>query len=93
MAAKHGDVESVHYLVKQAKVPVPREPQERCPAILAAHFGHHLVVRELLDALPGAPTWRGAGEGGERWLLTAWGFPHSAVCAEGPAELDADHSL
>ncbi|XP_048886812.1 leucine-rich repeat serine/threonine-protein kinase 1 isoform X1 [Brienomyrus brachyistius] len=52
VAAKHGDRESVHYLVKEAKVPVPREPLEDSPAILAAHFGHHLVVRELLEALP-----------------------------------------
>uniref|UniRef100_A0A8C9V6H9 non-specific serine/threonine protein kinase n=1 Tax=Scleropages formosus TaxID=113540 RepID=A0A8C9V6H9_SCLFO len=52
LAARHGDTESVQYLVGEVKVPIPREPSEDNPAILAAHFGHSKVVKVLLDALP-----------------------------------------
>ncbi|KAG9352282.1 hypothetical protein JZ751_020695 [Albula glossodonta] len=53
MAAQHGDVESVHYLVREERTPVPKEPGEDNPAILAAHYGHLQVVKELLDSVPG----------------------------------------
>ncbi|XP_064192700.1 leucine-rich repeat serine/threonine-protein kinase 1 isoform X1 [Anguilla rostrata] len=51
-AAQHGDLESVRYLVREERAPVPREPSEDNPAILAAHFGHPQVVKELLDTMP-----------------------------------------
>ncbi|XP_036399603.1 leucine-rich repeat serine/threonine-protein kinase 1 isoform X1 [Megalops cyprinoides] len=53
LAAQHGDVDSVLYLVREERVTVPPEPGEDNPAILAAHYGHPLVVKELLDSMPG----------------------------------------
>uniref|UniRef100_A0A671KYW9 non-specific serine/threonine protein kinase n=1 Tax=Sinocyclocheilus anshuiensis TaxID=1608454 RepID=A0A671KYW9_9TELE len=31
---------------------VPQDPSEENPAVLAAHHGHHVLVRELLDSIP-----------------------------------------
>uniref|UniRef100_A0A8C1GD81 non-specific serine/threonine protein kinase n=1 Tax=Cyprinus carpio TaxID=7962 RepID=A0A8C1GD81_CYPCA len=31
---------------------VPQDPNEENPAVLAAHHGHHVLVRELLDSIP-----------------------------------------
>uniref|UniRef100_A0A8C1T0L1 non-specific serine/threonine protein kinase n=1 Tax=Cyprinus carpio TaxID=7962 RepID=A0A8C1T0L1_CYPCA len=31
---------------------VPQNPSEENPAVLAAHHGHHVLVRELLDSIP-----------------------------------------
>lgn len=51
-ASQHGDMESVHFLLKEARVQFSQEPMEGNPAILAAHYGHHSVVQELLDSIP-----------------------------------------
>ncbi|KAF4083035.1 hypothetical protein AMELA_G00135350 [Ameiurus melas] len=51
-ASQHGDLESVRFLLKDARVQFPQEPNEGNPAILAAHYGHHSVVQELLDSVP-----------------------------------------
>ncbi|XP_071001294.1 leucine-rich repeat serine/threonine-protein kinase 1-like, partial [Oncorhynchus clarkii lewisi] len=53
VATQHGDAESVSYLLHEARVPLPLEPSEGNPAILAAHYGHVNLVRELLDSVPG----------------------------------------
>lgn len=53
VASQHGDVASVRYLLKEARVPLPPRPSDLHPAILAAHHGHAPVVRELLDSMPG----------------------------------------
>ncbi|XP_030622224.1 LOW QUALITY PROTEIN: leucine-rich repeat serine/threonine-protein kinase 1 [Chanos chanos] len=52
LASQHGDVESVRFLLKEVKVPVPLEPSEENPAILAAHYGQPAVVTELLSSIP-----------------------------------------
>lgn len=52
VATQNGDVESVRFLLKDARVSVPQEAAEGNPAILAAHYGHQMVVRELLDSIP-----------------------------------------
>lgn len=53
VAVQHGDLQSVCYLLKEARVNVPQEPSNTNPAILAAYYGHSSLVRELLDAIPG----------------------------------------
>ncbi|XP_045065895.1 leucine-rich repeat serine/threonine-protein kinase 1-like [Coregonus clupeaformis] len=53
VATQHGDAESVSYLLHEARVPLPLEPSEGNPAVLAAHYGHVSLVRELLDSVPG----------------------------------------
>ncbi|KAM6981427.1 leucine-rich repeat serine/threonine-protein kinase 1 isoform 2-T2 [Aplochiton taeniatus] len=53
VATQHGDVDSVCYLLQQAGVRVPMEPSDNNPAILAAHYGHASLVKELLDSVPG----------------------------------------
>ncbi|KAJ8247618.1 hypothetical protein GJAV_G00248350 [Gymnothorax javanicus] len=53
LAARHGDLESLRFLVREERTPVPCEPAEDNPAIIAAHFGHPQVVKELLDSMPG----------------------------------------
>uniref|UniRef100_A0A671SFI8 non-specific serine/threonine protein kinase n=1 Tax=Sinocyclocheilus anshuiensis TaxID=1608454 RepID=A0A671SFI8_9TELE len=40
------------FLLQEARVTVPQEPSEENPAVLAAHHGHQLLVRELLDSIP-----------------------------------------
>ncbi|KAI7813751.1 leucine-rich repeat serine/threonine-protein kinase 1 isoform X1 [Triplophysa rosa] len=52
VATQNGDAESVRFLLKDARVSVPQEPAEGNPAVLAAHYGHQMVVRELLDSIP-----------------------------------------
>ncbi|XP_062246581.1 leucine-rich repeat serine/threonine-protein kinase 1 isoform X1 [Platichthys flesus] len=52
-ATQHGDLESVHYLLKEARISVPQEPSNSNPAIMAAYCGHTSLVKELLDAIPG----------------------------------------
>ncbi|TWW67041.1 Leucine-rich repeat serine/threonine-protein kinase 1 [Takifugu flavidus] len=53
VAIQHGDQQSVQYLLKEARVPVPLDPSSTNPAILAAHCGHATLVKELLDSVPG----------------------------------------
>ncbi|XP_029701634.1 leucine-rich repeat serine/threonine-protein kinase 1-like isoform X2 [Takifugu rubripes] len=53
VAIQHGDQQSVQYLLKEARVPVPLDPSNTNPAILAAHCGHATLVKELLDSVPG----------------------------------------
>ncbi|KAM4592288.1 leucine-rich repeat serine/threonine-protein kinase 1 isoform 1-T1 [Odontesthes bonariensis] len=52
VATQHGDLESVCYLLKEARIPVPQEPSHSNPAILAALHGDASVVKELLDSIP-----------------------------------------
>ncbi|KAI4875565.1 hypothetical protein NFI96_029665 [Prochilodus magdalenae] len=52
MASQHGDMESVRFLLQEAQVQFLQEPSEQNPAILAAHYGHHAVIQELLDSIP-----------------------------------------
>ncbi|XP_035387696.1 leucine-rich repeat serine/threonine-protein kinase 1 isoform X1 [Electrophorus electricus] len=52
VASEHGDVKSVRFLLMDARVQLPQEPSKENPAILAAHYGHHAVVQELLDSIP-----------------------------------------
>ncbi|XP_067257484.1 leucine-rich repeat serine/threonine-protein kinase 1 isoform X3 [Chanodichthys erythropterus] len=52
LAAQNGDVDGVRFLLQDARVVVPQEPSERNPAVLAAHHGHQVLVRELLDSIP-----------------------------------------
>ncbi|CAL8404626.1 unnamed protein product [Boreogadus saida] len=53
VATQHGDEAGVRYLLKEARVVVPQDPSDHNPAILAAHYGHAGVARELLDSVPG----------------------------------------
>ncbi|XP_060116064.1 leucine-rich repeat serine/threonine-protein kinase 1 [Heteronotia binoei] len=53
ISAAYGDLQAVKYLLKEGYVTLPTEPNDDNPAVLAAYFGHHDVVRELLDSLPG----------------------------------------
>ncbi|XP_066515396.1 leucine-rich repeat serine/threonine-protein kinase 1-like, partial [Hoplias malabaricus] len=52
VASQHGDIESVRFLLNEARVQFPQEPGEGNPAILAAHYGQHAVAKELLDSIP-----------------------------------------
>uniref|UniRef100_A0A9J7ZR12 non-specific serine/threonine protein kinase n=1 Tax=Cyprinus carpio carpio TaxID=630221 RepID=A0A9J7ZR12_CYPCA len=52
LAAQNGDVDGVRFLLQEARVMVPQDPNEENPAVLAAHHGHHVLVRELLDSIP-----------------------------------------
>ncbi|KAF1392492.1 hypothetical protein PFLUV_G00028510 [Perca fluviatilis] len=58
VATQHGDLQSVCYLLKEARIPVPQEPSKSNPAIMAAYYGHASLVKELLDSIPG-PCLRG----------------------------------
>ncbi|XP_047187431.1 leucine-rich repeat serine/threonine-protein kinase 1 isoform X5 [Scophthalmus maximus] len=51
-ATQHGDLESVRYILKEARINVPQEPSNSNPAILAAYYGHSSLVKELLDSIP-----------------------------------------
>nr|XP_014340568.1 PREDICTED: leucine-rich repeat serine/threonine-protein kinase 1 [Latimeria chalumnae] len=53
LAAAHGDLEAVQYLLKEAKVSLLREPSDHNPAVLAASYGHEDIVKELLESLSG----------------------------------------
>ncbi|XP_004593208.2 leucine-rich repeat serine/threonine-protein kinase 1 [Ochotona princeps] len=52
IAAAHGDLETVRYLLTERQVQLPTEPTDDNPAVVAAHFGHTAVVQELLESLP-----------------------------------------
>ncbi|XP_041917167.1 leucine-rich repeat serine/threonine-protein kinase 1 isoform X2 [Alosa sapidissima] len=52
MAAQNGDVESVRYLLRDVRVAISQDTREKNPAIQAAHWGQHRVVKELLDHIP-----------------------------------------
>ncbi|KAL1271919.1 hypothetical protein QQF64_030935, partial [Cirrhinus molitorella] len=52
LAAQNGDIDGVRFLLQEARVAVPQEPSEANPAVLAAHHGHQVLVRELLDSIP-----------------------------------------
>ncbi|XP_016091570.1 leucine-rich repeat serine/threonine-protein kinase 1-like [Sinocyclocheilus grahami] len=52
LVAQNGDLDGVRFLLQEARVTVPQEPSEENPAVLAAHHGHQLLVRELLDSIP-----------------------------------------
>lgn len=56
IAAAHGDLETVQFLLTEKRVELPTEPTDDNPAVVAAHFGHAEVVRELLESLPGPCT-------------------------------------
>ncbi|TNN75315.1 Leucine-rich repeat serine/threonine-protein kinase 1 [Liparis tanakae] len=53
LATQHDDLQSVCYLLKEARITVPQEPSNSNPAILAAYYGHAGLVKELLDSIPG----------------------------------------
>ncbi|XP_037835926.1 leucine-rich repeat serine/threonine-protein kinase 1 [Kryptolebias marmoratus] len=53
VASQRGDLTSVRYLLSEARIPVPQEPSQRNPAILAAHRGSTGLVKELLGSVPG----------------------------------------
>ncbi|KAM8762163.1 leucine-rich repeat serine/threonine-protein kinase 1 [Acanthopagrus schlegelii] len=53
VAIQNGDLQSVCYLLKEARITVPQEPSDTNPAILAAYYGHTSLVKELLDSIPG----------------------------------------
>ncbi|XP_068169115.1 leucine-rich repeat serine/threonine-protein kinase 1 isoform X2 [Antennarius striatus] len=53
VAIQHGDLQSVRYLLKEARITVPQEPSNINPAIMAAYYGHTSLVKELLDSIPG----------------------------------------
>ncbi|XP_052458728.1 leucine-rich repeat serine/threonine-protein kinase 1 isoform X4 [Carassius gibelio] len=52
LVVQNGDLDGVRFLLQEARVTVPQEPSEENPAVLAAHHGHQLLVRELLDSIP-----------------------------------------
>ncbi|XP_068131196.1 leucine-rich repeat serine/threonine-protein kinase 1 isoform X2 [Hyperolius riggenbachi] len=51
ITAAYGDLPSVRYLLHEAKVVLPTEPNDDNPAVIAAHFGHGDAVTLLLDSL------------------------------------------
>ncbi|XP_012867565.1 PREDICTED: leucine-rich repeat serine/threonine-protein kinase 1 isoform X1 [Dipodomys ordii] len=53
IAAAHGDVETVRYLLSEKHVEMPTEPTDDNPAVVATHFGHTEVVQELLESFTG----------------------------------------
>lgn len=55
IAAAYGDLQAVRYLLKEALVVLPTEPNDDNAAVVAAYFGHKDVVKELLDSLRGKP--------------------------------------
>lgn len=55
IAAAYGDLHAVRYLLKEALVVLPTEPNDDNAAVVAAYFGHKDVVKELLDSLHGKP--------------------------------------
>ncbi|XP_063044904.1 leucine-rich repeat serine/threonine-protein kinase 1 isoform X2 [Engraulis encrasicolus] len=52
VAARNGDVDSIRFLLREARVPVSQEGGERNPAVQAAYWGQHRAVKELLDSIP-----------------------------------------
>lgn len=55
IAAAYGDLQAVRYLLKEALVVLPTEPNDDNAAVVAAYFGHKDVVKELLDSVRGKP--------------------------------------
>ncbi|XP_044045411.1 leucine-rich repeat serine/threonine-protein kinase 1 isoform X2 [Siniperca chuatsi] len=53
LATQYGDLQSVRYLLKEARITVPQEPSNSNPAILAAYYGHTSLVKELMNSIPG----------------------------------------
>uniref|UniRef100_A0A8C9ES82 non-specific serine/threonine protein kinase n=1 Tax=Pavo cristatus TaxID=9049 RepID=A0A8C9ES82_PAVCR len=53
IAAAYGDLQAVRYLLKEALVVLPTEPNDDNAAVVATYFGHKDVVKELLDSLRG----------------------------------------
>ena len=53
IAAAYGDLQAVRYLLKEALVALPTEPNDDNAAVVAAYFGHKDIVKELLDSLHG----------------------------------------
>lgn len=53
IAAAYGDLQAVRYLLKEALVVLPTEPNDDNAAVVAAYFGHKDIVKELLDSLHG----------------------------------------
>ncbi|XP_034640793.1 leucine-rich repeat serine/threonine-protein kinase 1 [Trachemys scripta elegans] len=53
IASAYGDLHAVRYLLKEALVGLPTEPNDDNPAVVAAYFGHEDIVKELLDSLLG----------------------------------------
>ncbi|XP_009874636.1 PREDICTED: leucine-rich repeat serine/threonine-protein kinase 1-like, partial [Apaloderma vittatum] len=56
IAAAYGDLQAVRYLLKEALVVLPTEPNDDNAAVVAAYFGHKDIVKELLDSLHGPTT-------------------------------------
>lgn len=56
IAAAYGDLQAVRYLLKEALVVLPTEPNDDNAAVVATYFGHKDVVKELLDSLRGPNT-------------------------------------
>uniref|UniRef100_A0A663MZZ0 Leucine rich repeat kinase 1 n=1 Tax=Athene cunicularia TaxID=194338 RepID=A0A663MZZ0_ATHCN len=56
IAAAYGDLQAVRYLLKEALVTLPTEPNDDNAAVVAAYFGHKDIVKELLDSLHGPST-------------------------------------
>ncbi|KAJ7408489.1 leucine rich repeat kinase 1 [Willisornis vidua] len=56
IAAAYGDLQAVRYLLKEALVVLPTEPNDDNAAVVAAYFGHKDIVKELLDSLRGPNT-------------------------------------
>lgn len=54
ISAACGDLPSVRYLLHEAQVLLPTEPNDDNPAVIAAHYGHGDSVALLLDSLPDA---------------------------------------
>ncbi|XP_078283417.1 leucine-rich repeat serine/threonine-protein kinase 1 [Rhinoraja longicauda] len=54
VAASHGDVEMVRFLIQEVQVGLSKEPSHENPAIIATHQGHEEVVKVVLDSMPGA---------------------------------------
>ncbi|XP_051235925.1 leucine-rich repeat serine/threonine-protein kinase 1 isoform X2 [Dicentrarchus labrax] len=53
VAVQHDDLQSVCYLLKEARITVPQELSNSNPAILAAYYGRTGLVKQLLDSIPG----------------------------------------
>lgn len=43
----------MRYLLHEAQVLLPTEPNDDNPAVIAAHYGHGDTIALLLDSLPG----------------------------------------
>lgn len=73
IAAAYGDLQAVRYLLKEALVVLPTEPNDDNAAVVAAYFGHKDIVKELLDSLRGKP-----------WADPASPQAYQELCAAAP---------